>query len=232
MTALLKREGWRVNRKRVRRLLREEGLGVVASRRRKPGAKGASAASIVHAPTQRANDVWAWDFSRSVDERGRPLRWLSIIDEYTREILAIHVSRSIRSEDAIEVLREAIRERGVPVRLRSDNGPEFIAQALQRFVSASSIETLYIAPGSPWENGYAESYHSKLRDELLNTEVIENVKHAHSVAHWWKRSYNEFRPHSSLGYQTPREYADSLRRGKAEEELVVRELASTIEAVP
>jgi len=216
VTVLLQREGWRINRKRVRRLLREEGLKVPRSRRVKRQLKGASESSIVHAPAQHANDVWAWDFAKSFDERGRPLRWLSIIDEYTRELIVIHVSRSITSEVAIEALHQAIRERGLPCRVRSDNGPEFIAQALGRYVTSAEIGTLYIAPASPWENGYVESYHSKLRDELLNMEVIENVKHAQSVAQRWKQSYNEFRPHSSLGNQTPREYADSLREAAQE----------------
>jgi transposase InsO family protein len=135
------------------------------------------------------------------------LKWLSIVDEYTRECLALKVARSVTSEDVIDTLAELFAMRGVPNCIRSDNGPEFIARAIQRWTKQLSIETLYVAPGSPWENGYAESFHSRLRDEFLATEVFESLAAASELTAAWRDDYNHHRPHGSLGYVTPAEFA-------------------------
>jgi transposase InsO family protein len=151
--------------------------------------------------------VWTWDFIHDRTTNGRPLKWLSIVDEYTRECLALEVDRSITAEKVIDVLVELFRIRGVPKHIRSDNGPEFIAKAIRRWLSLAGVETLYVAPGSPWENGYAESFHSRLRDELTNREEFTNLAEARYMADAWRLEYNHRRPHSSLGYQTPAEFA-------------------------
>jgi transposase InsO family protein len=151
--------------------------------------------------------VWTWDFIHDRTTNGRPLKWLSIVDEYTRECLALEVDRSITAEKVIDVLAELFRIRGVPKHIRSDNGPEFIAQAIPRWLSLAGVETLYVEPGSPWENGYAESFHSRLRDELTNREEFTNLAEARHLADAWRLEYNHRRPHSSLGYQTPAEFA-------------------------
>ena len=135
---------------------------------------------------------------------GRSLKWLSIVNEYTRERLALEVDRGMTSEDVLDVLRDLFVIRGVPKYIRSDNGPEFIAQAIRQFLSSAGVGTLYIEPGSPWQNGYAESFHSRLRSELLDAEIFENVREAQALAAAWHSDYNHYRPHSSLDYQTPR----------------------------
>ena len=151
--------------------------------------------------------MWAWDFVHDRTTDGRPLKWLSIVDEYTRECLALEVDRSITAEKVIDVLADLFRIRGVPKHIRSDNGPEFIAQAIRRWLSQAGVETLYVEPGSPWENGYAESFHSRLRDELTNREEFTSLAEARYLADAWRLEYNHRRPHSSLGYQTPAEFA-------------------------
>jgi transposase InsO family protein len=156
------------------------------------------------------NDVWAWDFVHDRDERGRPLKWLVIEDEFTREGLALEVARSIKATDVLEVLSQLILIRGAPRHIRSDNGPEFIAAAIRRFLSQTNVGTLYIEPGAPWQNGYAESFNARLRDELLSQEVFADVKEASALSVWWKNEYNHRRPHSSLGYRTPAEFAATL----------------------
>jgi transposase InsO family protein len=138
---------------------------------------------------------------------GSTLKWLSIVDEYTRECLALKVDRSITSEDVIDTLAELFAMRGVPRHIRSDNGPEFIARAIQHWTKQLSIETLYVEPGCPWENGYAESFHSRLRDEFLATEVFESLAAARELTAVWRDDYNYHRPHGSLGYVTPAEFA-------------------------
>jgi hypothetical protein len=142
---------------------------------------------------------------------GSPLKWLSIVDEYTRECLTLKVDRSITSEDAIDTLAELFAMRGVPKHIRSDNGPEFIAMAIRRWADQLGIETLYIEPGSPWQNGYAESFHGKLRDEFLALEEFESLAAARKLTTAWKDDYNQHRPHSSLGYVAPAEFADRCR---------------------
>lgn len=141
---------------------------------------------------------------------GGTLKWLLIVDEYTRECLALKVDRGLTSEDVIDTLAELFAARGVPRRIRSDNGPEFIAHAIGRWLQQVDVETLYVAPGSPWDNGYAESFHSRLRDEFLASEVFENLPAARRLSVVWKEDYNHHRPHSSLGYVTPAEFAARL----------------------
>jgi putative transposase len=156
---------------------------------------------------EHRDHVWCWDFVFDRTTSGSTLKWLSIVDEYTRECLALKVDRSITSEDVIDTLAELFAIRGVPKCIRSDNGPEFVAQAIQRWTKQLGIETLYIAPGSPWENGYAESFHSRLRDEFLAIEEFESLSAARKLTAVWKEDYNHHRPHSSLGYVTPVEFA-------------------------
>jgi transposase InsO family protein len=151
--------------------------------------------------------VWCWDFVFDRTTSGSQLKWLSIVDEHTRECLALKVDRSITSEDVIDTLAELFAMRGVPRHIRSDNGPEFVAVAIRRWLGQVNVEALYIEPGSPWENGYAESFHSRLRDELLAVEVFDNLPAARLPTAAWREDYNQVRPHSSLGYQTPAAFA-------------------------
>ena len=206
ITILLKREGWRVNFKRVYRLWCAEGLKV-PKRQRKRRHIGSSENSCIRRRAERKDHVWTLDFVHDRTRFGRPLKWLGIVDEYTRECLALEVDRSIRSESVWEVLVNLFLSRGVPEHLRCDNGPEFIAQAIREHLQQAEVQTLYIEPGAPWENGYAESFFSRLRDELLNREEFENLKEARWFARSWQEDYNECRPHSSLQYLTPVEFA-------------------------
>jgi transposase InsO family protein len=150
------------------------------------------------------NDVWCWDFIHDRDERGRMLRWLVIEDEFTREGLAVEVRRSFKARDVLDVLSELMLIRGVPRHIRSDNGPEFIAKAIQRFLERTDVETLYIERGAPWQNGFAESFNSRFRDEVLNRESFADLAEARRVSRWWQSHYNHRRPHSSLDYINPR----------------------------
>jgi putative transposase len=204
--AMLRREGWKVNRKRVHRLWRAQGLKVPRKCRKKRHL-GHSGNSCARLRPGHANHVWAWDFIFDRTTGGRSLKWLSVVDEYTRECLALVAARSITAEDVLDVLAELFVVRGVPGHIRSDNGPEFIASAVRRWLERTGAGTLYIAPGAPWENGYAESFHSRLRDELLNVEEFTTVAEARLFAERWQLDYNHRRPHSSLGYQTPAEFA-------------------------
>lgn len=204
--AVLRREGRKINHKRVDRLCRREGLRVPRKQRKKRRL-GCSAQGIIRHRPQSKNHVWAWDFIFDADVRGRSLKWFGLIDEYTRECLALEVERSMRAVDVIDILSQVLLIRGVPGHIRSDNGPEFIAQAIQRYLKAAGIGTLYIEPGSPWENGYEESFFSRLRDELLNAEAFVDLPDAKALAAYWQSNYNHRRPHSSLGYLTPAEFA-------------------------
>lgn len=206
ITILLRREGWRVNFKRVYRLWRREGLKV-PKRQRKRRYLGMSANSCARRRAERKDHVWTLDFVHDRTVTGRPLKWLAIVDEYTRECLALEVDRSITSERVLDVLLNLFLTRGVPGHVRCDNGPEFIAQAIRTFLEKSDVATLYIEPGAPWENGYAESFFSRLRDELLNGQEFATLKDARWFAVTWREDYNHCRPHSSLGYQTPVEFA-------------------------
>jgi transposase InsO family protein len=156
---------------------------------------------------ERARQVWSWDFVEDQTENGSRFRILTLLDEHTRQSLAVHVAWSIRAVDVITVLEASIGRYGAPEHLRSDNGPEFIAYAIQDWLAAAQIKTLYIRPGSPWENGHIESYHDKLRDECLNRELFGSLREARIILEAWRIEYNERRPHSSLSYQTPGEFA-------------------------
>jgi putative transposase len=211
--ALLRREGWRVNRKRIHRLWRQQGLKV-PRRQRKKRRLGSSANSCVRRPAKYKNHVWAWDFLHDRTTDGRPLKWFTLVDEYTRECLALEVGRGMTAQAVRAVLAEVVRQRGAAAHLRSDNGPEFIAKAIRSWMAAAGLETLYIDPGAPWENGYAESFNSKVRDELLNAEEFGSVLEARVLAKEWKREYNHVRPHSSLGYRTPAEFGTLAPRAE------------------
>jgi putative transposase len=203
---LLRGEGFRAGNTRVLRLWQREGLKV-PKKKRKKRRLGQSKNGCYRRQAEHKDHVWAWDFIFDQTTGGSQLKWLSIVDEYTRECLALKVARRITHEDVIDTLAELFAMRGVPEHIRSDNGPEFIAKGIQRWTKQLGIETLYIEPGSPWENGYAESFHSKMRDEFLALEMFENVAAARKLTTAWKEDYNQHRPHSSLGYVAPTEFA-------------------------
>lgn len=202
ITALLRREGWCVNHKRVQRLWRKEGLKVPA-RQPQRGRLWLNAGSCVRLRPEQRNHVWSCDFMREQTHNGRPFRILNVIDEYTRECLATRVARQLTVGDVQECLTELFCQRGVPVHLRSDNGPEFTAKAIRKWLNELGASTLFIEPGSPWENGYVESFNGKMRDELLNREIFYTVKAAQVLIEGWRREYNHVRPYSALGYRPP-----------------------------
>ena len=202
ITALLWERGWRVNVKRVARIWRCEGLKVPA-KQPKRGRLWLNDGSCVRLSPEYPNHVWSYDFVEDRTHEGRKYRMLNVIDEYTRECIAIRISRRLKAVDVIDVLSDLFILRGVPEHVRSDNGPEFIAQALRDWLAAVGAKTAYIMPGSPWENGYCESFNSKLRDELLNGEIFYTLKEAKIIIEAWRRHYNTVRPHSSLGYRPP-----------------------------
>lgn len=206
ITRLLRREDWDVNRKRVYRLWRREGLKVPRKQRKKRRL-GSSENACHRRRAEGINHVWCWDFVFDRTTSGSPLKWLSIVDEYTRECLALKVDRGITAQDVIDTLAELFAARGVPQHIRSDNGPEFVANAIQRWLRQVEVEALYIEPGAPWENGYAESFHSKFRDECLNAEEFGDLREARALTQRYRADYNQLRPHSGLGYQTPAEFA-------------------------
>jgi len=218
--ALLLRQGWRVNGKRVRRLWNQLGLRRSPPRKKpKKGGRfpGSSANSCVNKPARFKNDVLTYDFTvdRTVD--GRTLKWLVIVDEYTRECLALFVAYSVTGADVRRVLAQVIGRRGAPRRIRSDNGSEFICEALRSWLPQAGTEPIPVAPGSPWENGYVESFNSRFRDEFLNQEEFESDQDAREKGGWWRREYNKVRPHSSLDYKTPKEFSDECDRGLHEQ---------------
>jgi transposase InsO family protein len=206
IAALLRKELWRASATRIYRLWRREGLKV-PQKKRKRRRLGKSENGCHRRRAEHKDHVWCWDFVFDHTTNGSTLKWLSIVDEYTRECLCLKVDRSITSEDVIDTLAELFAMRGVPRHIRSDNGPEFIARVIQRWTKQLEIETLYVEPGSPWENGFAESFHSRLRDEFLATEVFESLVAARKLTTTWKDDYNHYRPHSSLGYVAPVEFA-------------------------
>jgi len=205
---MLKREGWNVNAKRVYRLWRQAGL----SHRPMPRKRrqlGSSANSCVRLKPNYPNHVWSYDFLFDATEDGRRLKWMPVLDEYTRECLALEVKRSITSSDVIGVLDRLIAERGAPAFIRSDNGPEFIAEAVREHLGDLDVDTRFIAPGAPWENGYVESFNGTLRVDLLDREVFGHCPEAKVLGEQYRREYNTERPHSALDYQTPAEFAAS-----------------------
>ena len=212
---MLGREGWSVNKKTVRRHWRQLGLKLAGSRAnpkpRRPHGQDANACHL--RPSRGKDDVWTWDFIFDRTSDGRSLKWLSLVDEYTRECLALEARRGMTAEEIRVILAEvAVRRGGPPHRVRSDNGPEFAAEAVRSWLEATGSGSLYVAPASPWQNGYAESFHSKLRDEFLNLEDFESQAQAQALGTLWKEEYNTERPHSSLAYQTPSEYAARFER--------------------
>jgi transposase InsO family protein len=206
ITALLRAEGWRVNRKRVQRLWREHGLKV-PQKQRKKRRLGCSANGATRRRAEHRNQVWSYDFLEDRTADGRRLKLLPIVDEFTRECLTIEVERSMTAQEVVATLQYLFELRGVPEYLRSDNGPEFIAQAVRSWLAKSEVKTLYIKPGSPWENAYSESFNSRPRDELLNREVFATLAEAKVLTEDYRLEYNHRRPHSALGYRTPAAYA-------------------------
>ncbi len=202
VTALLRAEGWSVNHKRVERIWRREGLRVPA-RQPKRGRLWLNDGSCVRLRPERASHVWAYDFVEGRTRDGRKLRMLNVVDEFTRECLCIRVGRKLGSADVIDVLANLFMARGAPGYIRSDNGPEFVAVAVKGWIIGVGAKTAYIEPGSPWENGYVESFNGKLRDELLNMEVFNTLAEACVLIEQWRVHYNTVRPHSSLGYRPP-----------------------------
>jgi putative transposase len=212
--ALLVREGWRVNRKRVQRLWRAEGLKVVR-RQRKRRRLGSSENGCVRHRAEHKNHVWSYDFTLDQTADGRRLKLMPVVDEFTRECHTIEVERSITAEEVIATLSYLFRVHGEPEYIRSDNGPEFIAKAVREWLACSGVKTLYIEPGSPWENAYLESFNGKLEDELLGREIFTSLLEAKVVIEQYRVAYNHERPHSSLGYQTPVEFAATCRTREA-----------------
>jgi len=202
ITALLIREGWRVNHKRVERLWRREGLKV-PQKQPKRKRLWLNDRSCIRLRPQFKDHVWSYDFVATRTEDGRPLRILTLIDEFTRECLALKVARRLRSQDVLEQLGHLFIYRGLPGYIRSDNGPEFTAKAVRSWLERLGVQTLFIEPGSPWENGYNESFNGKLRDELLNGEIFTTLLEAQVLIEQWRKEYNQFRPHSSLAYRPP-----------------------------
>lgn len=202
ITAILRFEGWTVNAKRVERIWRREGLKV-PQKQPKKGRLWLNDGSCVRLRPEHPNHVWSYDFVEDRTHNGGKFRMLNIIDEFTRECLAIRIDRKLNSTDVIDVLSDLFILRGVPGHVRSDNGPEFIAKAVREWIAAVGAKTAFIEPGSPWENGYCESFNSKLRDELLNGEIFYSLAEAKVIIEAWRRYYNTERPHSSLGYKPP-----------------------------
>jgi len=206
VTAMMRREGHVINEKRVLRVRREAGLKVRKKQRR---TRRVGLSTVRRRKAEKRKDVWSWDFVTDQTANGSQFRILTLIDEHTRECLATHAAWSIRAVDVITIIEAAIERYGAPKHIRSDNGPEFIAYAVQDWLKDLKIKILYIKLGSPWENAYIESFHDKLRDELLNREIFGSLREAQIILESWRFEYNEDRPHSSLGYQTPSEFAAS-----------------------
>jgi putative transposase len=213
VTALLQHAGWEVNHKRVERIWRREGLKV-PQKQPKRGRLWLNDGSCVRLRPEYTDHVWAYDFVADRTHDGKPLRMLTVVDEYSRECLAIVPGRALRSEDVIEALADLFIERGAPEHIRSDNGPEFCSKAVREWLKDLGVETLFIEPGSPWENGYNESFNGKLRDELLNREIFYTLEEAKLLIENWRREYNTVRPHSSLGYWPPAPEALAVIAGK------------------
>jgi transposase InsO family protein len=208
IAAMLKHDGYRINRKRVYRIWRQQGLQLP---RRKTVKRRAGASSGKLRRASRPNEVWSYDFLEGRTEHGGKLRMLTVLDEYTRECLTIHVARSISSRQVIAVLEWLFLLHGAPDHLRSDNGPEFIAHALKQWLQDRHCDTLYITPGSPWENPFIESFNGTFRSECLDRWVFADGREAQIVTEQWRQEYNHRRPHSSLGYQTPAAFAQQAR---------------------
>jgi transposase InsO family protein len=202
ITALLRQEGWRVNHKRVERIWRREGLKVPQKQPKRKRLWLDESSCIRLRPKYR-NHVWSYDFVMTRTHDGRAVKILTLIDEYSRECLALRVGRSLTSQDVLEQLADLFISRGLPDHIRSDNGSEFTAKAVRGWLKWLGVQTLFIEPGSPWENGYIESFNGKLRYELLNREIFTTLLEARVLIENWREEYNHIRPHSSLGYKPP-----------------------------
>ena len=202
IAALLCHAGWIVNDKRIERIWQREGLKV-PHRQPKRGRLWLADGSCVRFRPEYRNHVWSYDFVEDRTHEGRKYRMLNVIDEFSHEAIAIRVKRKLNSLDVIDVLAELFLARGIPGHIRSDNGPEFVAEAVCKWIAAVGAKTAYIEPGSPWENGYVESFNARLRDELLNGEIFYSLREAQIVIESWRRHYNAVRPHQSLGYKPP-----------------------------
>ncbi len=202
ITGLLRNERWKVNHKRVERIWRREGLKVP---KKQPKRKRLwlNDGSCIRLRPQYKDHVWSYDFVMTRTHDGRPVKMLTLMDEFTRECLCIRVKRNITSEEVLDELSTLFITRGIPEHIRSDNGPEFTAKRVRKWLSDLGVKTLFIEPGSPWENGYIESFNGKLRDGLLNGEIFMTLLEAKIIIENWRREYNEIRPHSALGYRPP-----------------------------
>ena len=209
VAALLRDAGWQVNDKRVERLWRREGLKVPMKQPKK-GRLWLNDGSCVRLRPEYRNHVWSYDFVHHRTEDGRAFRALNILDEYSRERLAIRVKRKLNSTEVIDALTDLFILRGVPAYIRSDNGPEFIAEAVRDWIKAVGAKTAYIEPGSPWENGYCESFNGRMRDELLDGEIFYSLREAQIIIERWRNHYNTKQPHSALGYRPPAPEANVL----------------------
>jgi putative transposase len=228
--AMLDRKGWSVNLKRVHRLWIELGLKR-PTRRKKPrklGAKpGVGSNSCVQKPARFKDDVWTCDFIHDRTAGGGPLKWLTLVDEYTRECLVLQAAGSMTGAEVRRIVARVVGRRGSPTRIRSDNGSEFICEALTNWWKEVGSEPIPVEAGSPWQNGYIESFHSRLRDEFLERVEFESVADARAKGSWFRREYNTIRPHSSIGYKTPREFSEECDRRKLIGEVINCEIEDT-----
>jgi len=222
--ALLRREGFEINKKRVHRLWREAGLKV-PTKQRKRRRLGVSENGCTRRRAEHKDHVWSYDFVMDRTEDGRRLKMMPVVDEHSRECLSIEVERSITAKEVVKTLATLFAQRGEPAFIRSDNGPEFIAKTVKRWLAASGVKTLYIEPGSPWENAYSETFISRLADELLKREAFTNLLEAKVLVEGYRSHYNRERPHSALGYRTPTEFAASCEPSGADED-ITKELES------
>ena len=202
VAALLRQTGWSVSDGRVERIWKREGLKV-PHKQPKRGRLWLTDGSCIRLRPEHPNHVWSYDFVEDRTHDGRKFRMLNVIDEYTHECLAIRINRKLKGIDVIDALSDLFILRGVPGHIRSDNGPEFVAKTVQEWITAVGAKTAYIEPGSPWENGYVESFNARLRDELLNGEIFYSLREAQIIIESWRRHYNTIRPHASLGYKPP-----------------------------
>ncbi len=209
LTAELRGRGWRVNHKRIARICRDHGLKILPVRRKRRYL-GSAEGGILRLRAERPNHVWAIDFVHDRTADGRMLKILAVVDEYTRECLALEAARSIRAEDVRDTLRRICMERGMPEHIRSDNGPEFVADSLHQWIAGWNGCSSFIEPGAPWQNAYVESFNGRLDDELLAGELLPSLAEARWLLDRYRHDYNHHRRHSSLGYRTPVEYAATL----------------------
>jgi transposase InsO family protein len=212
ITEVLRRLGWLINHKRVYRLWSTHDFKLHLKRKGKKRYNGNGSNACDKKPPEYINHIWSYDFVEDKLDNGRKVRILNILDEFTRECLASESGFTMKGHDVTDVLRYLFLVRGCPTYIRSDNGPEFIAESVKTFLERSGVETLYIEPGSPWENGYIESFNARMRDELLNGELFLNLAEFKYVVDRWRMDYNHYRPHGSLSYQTPAVYGEQCRQ--------------------